>query len=59
MNSTISDIGQLDGNCSYSDSEDITPTNEGSTIPVHISQRIPKTDQNVNRRSFRNFPKKK
>ena len=42
--SDISNIFQVDGNISISESySDVcTPRNEGSTIPVHISQREPK-----------------
>ena len=74
--STISDITQLDGICSYSDTvkdiaqrnngstnfdvdkEDCAPGNNGSSIPVHISQREPKPEQCINRRSARKVIKR-
>jgi hypothetical protein len=41
--STISDLNQLDGNCSFSDIDDNSePSNSGHKIPVHISQMAPK-----------------
>ena len=60
MDSTISDINQLDGNCSFSDIDDNSePSNPGHKIPVHITKMAPKVvDHSEKRKPVRKVIKR-